>query len=92
MNKRDFIGLVSEKTGLTKKDSEQTVNAVFEALREILSQGGRLIVNGFGTFETKKRAARKGRNPRTKEFVEIPAATVPVFKPSQALKDALNPK
>lgn len=92
MNKREFLDLVSAKTGLTKKDSEQTMDALFEVLGEILSQGGRLIVNGFGTFETRERAARVGRNPRTKEAVKIPEATVPVFKPSQALKDKLNPK
>lgn len=92
MNKREFLELVSAKTGLTKKDSEQTMDALFETLGELLSQGGRLMVNGFGTFETRERAARMGRNPRTKELVEIPAATAPVFKPSQALKDRLNPK
>lgn len=91
MNKRDFIDLVSAKTGLTKKDSEQTMDAIFEVLRDTLSQGDRLLVNGFGVFQTQERKARVGRNPRTREAVSIPAATVAVFKPSQALKDKLNP-
>ena len=92
MQKREFIDRISAKTGLMKKDSERIMDALFETLQEILSEGGRLMVNGFGTFETKERAARVGHNPRTGEAVEIPAATVPVFKPSQALKDKLKRK
>lgn len=91
MTKREFIDVVAAKAGMTKKDSEQTMNALFEALGELLSQGDRLVVSGFGTFETKVRAARTARNPRTGEPMPLPAATVPVFKPSQALKDKLNP-
>ena len=92
MQKREFIDRISAKTGLMKKDSERIMDALFETLQEILSEGGRLMVNGFGTFETKERAARVGHNPRTGEAVEIPAVTVPVFKPSQALKDKLKRK
>ncbi|WP_107631161.1 HU family DNA-binding protein [Agathobaculum massiliense] len=92
MQKREFIDRISAKTGLMKKDSERIMDALFETLQEILSEGGWLMVNGFGTFETKERAARVGHKPRTGETVEIPAATVPVFKPSQALKDKLKRK
>lgn len=91
MQKREFIELVAGKTGQTKKDTEQTMNAMFEALGDLLFQGDRLIVNGFGTFETKVRAARTARNPRTGEPMPLPAATMPVFKAAKALKDKLNP-
>ena len=91
MQKREFIDLVAARTGLTKKDSERTMNALFEVLGELLSRGDRLVVNGFGTFETKVRAARRAHDPRTGERMQLPATVVPAFKPSQLLKDQLDP-
>ena len=90
MNKTELIAAVAEKAGLTKKDAERTVNATFEAITESLGKGDKVSVSGFGIFEVKNREARVGRNPRTKETVEIPATRTPVFKPSKALKDMVG--
>ncbi len=89
MNKAELIAAVAEKTGLSKKDSETAVNAVLDAITSALTDGDKVQLVGFGSFEVKKRAARTGRNPRTKEVVEIPASQVPVFKAGKALKDAV---
>ena len=80
---------MAEKTGLTKKDAECMVNAAVETITEKLVRGERVQISGFGTFEVKQREARVGRNPRTKEAVEIPATQVPVFKASTVLKDTV---
>ena len=89
MNKAELVAVVAEKTALSKKDSEKAVNAAFEAITEALVAGGKVQLVGFGSFETKERNARIGRNPRTKEEIEIPASRVPAFKAGKALKDAV---
>ena len=87
MNKTDLIAVVAQSAGLTKKDSERVLNAAFDAMTAALVKGEKVQLSGFGTFEIKEREARIGRNPHTKEAIEIPATKVPVFKPSKALKD-----
>ncbi len=89
MNKTELIAAVAEKAGLTKKDAERTVNATFEAITESLVKGDKVSVSGFGIFEVKNREARVGRNPRTKETIEIPATRLPGFKASKTLKDTV---
>ena len=89
MNKAELIAAVAENTGLSKKDSEKAVNATFETITTALEQGEKVSLVGFGAFDVKERAARMGRNPRTKEEVEIPASRVPQFKAGKALKDAV---
>ena len=90
MNKADLVAAVAEKAGISKKDSEKAVNAAFDAITEALANGDKVQLVGFGSFEVKKRAARIGRNPKTKESIEIPASVVPVFKAGKALKDAVS--
>ena len=87
MNKTELIAEVAKKCGLSKKDAEKSVNATFDTIADALCGDDKVQLVGFGSFETKKREARMGRNPRTKEVVEIPATTVPVFKAGKALKD-----
>ena len=89
MNKAELISEVAAKAGLSKKDSEKAVNAALEAIAAELAAGGKVQLVGFGSFETKKRDARVGRNPRTKEEIRIPASRVPAFKAGKALKDAV---
>ena len=89
MNKTELIAEIACKTGLSKKDCEQAVNATFDAITETLVAGEKVQLVGFGAFEVKERGARIGRNPQTKEAVEIPASVVPVFKAGKALKDAV---
>ena len=89
MNKAELAAAVAEKTGASKKDSEKAVNAVFEAITESLVKGDKVQLVGFGSFEIKERAARVGRNPRTKEEITIPASRVASFKVGKALKDAV---
>ena len=90
MNKTDLIDAVAQKTGLTKKESEAAINATLDAIVEALASEEKVVLVGFGTFETKKRAARKGRNPSTKEPINIPASKAPVFKAGKGLKDKVN--
>ena len=89
MNKAELINAVAEKTSLSKKDSEAAVNAALEAITAALSDGDKVQLVGFGSFEVKKREARVGRNPKTKEEIQIPASKVPAFKAGKALKDAV---
>ena len=89
MNKIELIAAVAEKTGMTKKDAERAVAATFESISASLAKGDRVQLSGFGIFEVKERSARVGRNPRTKEAIEIPATRTPVFKASAALKDTV---
>ena len=89
MNKAELVAAVAEKTGLSKKDSEKAVNATFDTISAALVKGDKVQLVGFGSFETKERNARVGRNPRTKEEIEIPASRVPTFKVGKALKDAV---
>ena len=89
MNKAELIATTAEKTGLSKKDTEAVITAALDAISAALAEEEKVQLVGFGSFEVKNRAARTGRNPRTKEVVEIPASKVPVFKAGKALKDAV---
>ena len=89
MNKTELITAAAERSGMTKKDTERVLNAAIEAVTAALVQGERVQISGFGTFETKTREARIGRNPHTKEAIEIPATRVPGFKASKSLKDVI---
>ena len=90
MNKTELIAAVAEKAELSKKDAEAAITAMVDAITEALSQEEKVQLVGFGSFEVKKRAARIGRNPKTKEEIEIPATRVPVFKAGKVLKDAVS--
>ena len=90
MNKAELIAAIAAKTGETKKSAEATVNAFVEAVTESLVKGDKVQLVGFGSFEVRKRAARKGRNPQTKEEIKIPASKAPVFKAGKALKEKVN--
>ena len=92
MNKSDLIAAMAAKTGETKKSAEASVNAFIEVVTEALVKGDKVQLVGFGSFEVRKRAARKGRNPQTKEEIKIPASKAPVFKAGKALKDLVNKK
>jgi len=92
MNKAELIAVVAEKAELSKKDTEKAVNALIEAVTEGLQKGEKIQLVGFGGFEVKQRAARMGRNPKTKEQIQIPASSVPVFKAGKAFKDAIDKK
>ena len=87
MNKTELIAIAAENAGLTKKDTERVLNACIDAITLSLMKGEKVQLSGFGTFETKDREARVGRNPHTKEAIDIPATRVPSFKASKALKD-----
>ena len=87
MNKTELITAVAAKTGLTKKDAEVIVSATFDTVAQELAKGEKVQVSGFGIFEVKDREARVGRNPHTKEAIQIPATKIPAFKAAKALKD-----
>ena len=89
MNKTELIAAVAEKAGLTKKDAERVINATLESITASLVKGEKVQVSGFGIFEAKTREARVGRNPRTKETIQIPATRLPAFKASKTLKDVV---
>ena len=90
MNKTELIAVAAESAGMTKKDTERVINAALEAITASLIKGEKVQLSGFGTFETKDREARVGRNPHTRESIEIPATRVPSFKASKALKDTVS--
>ena len=92
MNKSDLIAAIAAKTGDTKKNAEASLNAFVDVVPESLVKGDKVQLVGFGSFEVRKRAARKGRNPQTKEEIKIPASKAPVFKAGKALKDLVNKK
>ena len=92
MNKSDLVAAMAAKTGDTKKCAEETLNAFVDVVTEALVKGKKVQLVGFGSFEVRKRAARKGRNPQTKEEIKIPASKAPVFKAGKALKDLVNKK
>ena len=89
MNKTELIAAVAEKAELSRKDAEAAVSAAVDAITAALSQGEKVQLVGFGSFEVKTRAERVGRNPKTKETIQIPASKSPVFKAGKALKDAV---
>ncbi|HZJ56702.1 MAG TPA: HU family DNA-binding protein [Clostridia bacterium] len=90
MNKAELISAVAEKSELTKKDAERAVNSMISVITETLAEGERVQLVGFGTFEVRDRAERKGRNPQTREEIIIPASKAPVFKAGKALKDSVQ--
>ncbi|WP_418377120.1 HU family DNA-binding protein [Agathobaculum sp.] len=92
MKKNEFVSLVAERTDMSKKDTEKVIDAAFAAIGDLMMQGDKLVLSGFGSFETKVRTARSGRNPRTGEVIEIEQATLPVFKAGRTLKDKVNAK
>ena len=92
MNKAELIAAIAAKTGETKKSAEASVNAFVDVVTAALVKGDKVQLVGFGSFEVRKRAARKGRNPQTKEEIKIPASKAPVFKAGKALKDLVNNK
>ena len=87
MNKTELNAVAAENAGMTRKDAERVLNAAIDAITLSLSKGEKVQLSGFGTFEIKEREARVGRNPHTRESMEIPATRVPSFKASKALKD-----
>ena len=90
MNKSELVTALSEKIGTSKKAAESSLNALIETITDELKNGGKVQLVGFGSFEVRKRAARKGRNPQTKEEIKIPASKSPVFKAGKALKDIVD--
>ncbi|MCY9290955.1 HU family DNA-binding protein [Bacillus haynesii] len=90
MNKKELIGAVAEATGQTKKDVELVVDSTFDVITSALKDGEKVKIHGFGNFEIRERAARKGRNIQTGEEIEIPAKKVPAFKAAKALKDSVQ--
>ena len=90
MNKAELINVVSEAAEVSKKDAETVITATLDAITDALKEGEKVQLVGFGSFEVKARAARVGRNPKTKEPIEIPASTVPVFKAGKVLKDIVG--
>ncbi|MBE7049972.1 MAG: HU family DNA-binding protein [Clostridia bacterium] len=90
MKKSDLIAKIAEKAELSKKDAEKALNAFIDSVTDALVDGDKVVLVGFGSFETKKRAARKGKNPQTGAEINIPATTVPTFKVGKALKDAVK--
>lgn len=89
LNKSELVAKVAEKSGLTKKDAEKSVAAVFETITETLVDGEKVQLVGFGTFEVRDRKERQGQNPQTKEPIVIPATKVPAFKAGKSLKEAV---
>ena len=90
MTKADLIEEVSRVTEITRKDSEVVVETIFESIVRALRSGDKIEVRGFGSFRTRQRNSRQGRNPKTGEKVEVPAKKIPFFKPSKELKDVVN--
>ena len=90
MNKAELINAVAASADVSKKEAEAVVSATLDAITAALQEGEKVQLVGFGSFEVKKRAARIGRNPKTKETIEIPASVVPVFKAGKALKDSVS--
>ena len=92
MNKADLIAKIADEAELSKKSAEAALNAFVGAVEGALKKGEKVQLVGFGSFEVRKRAARKGRNPQTKEEIKIPASKAPVFRAGKALKDLVNRK
>ena len=89
MNKGDLVNAMADGSGLSKTDAERALDAMIDAIKTSLQKGDQVALVGFGTFVVRERAARTGRNPRTREEITIPASKVPAFKPGKALKDAV---
>ena len=89
MNKTELISVTAQNAGIARKDAERIINAAIDAITAALTEGDKVQLSGFGSFEVKDREARVGRNPHTKESIEIPAPKVPDFKASKALRDTV---
>jgi len=89
LNKQELVAAIADKAQLTKKDAEKALNAVLDSIKEALTRGDKVSLVGFGTFEVRERKARAGRNPRTRETIQIPAAKVPAFRPGKDLKESV---
>ena len=92
MNKTELVNSIASKSGLSKKNSEAALNAFISSVEDALKGGDKVVLVGFGTFEVRQRAARKGRNPQTKQEITIPASKAPVFKAGKGLKEIINKK
>ena len=92
MNKTDLIDAIAKSADLTKKDATAALTATIDAITAALKKGEKITLVGFGTFETRKRAAREGRNPQTGKAIKIAAAKVPAFKPGAQFKELVNGK
>jgi DNA-binding protein HU-beta len=92
VNKSELIASMAEKSNLTKKDAEAALKSFIDSVQEALGKGEKVQLVGFGTFEARERAARVGRNPRTKEEITIPASVVPVFKAGKEFKERVEKK
>lgn len=90
MNKAELINAIANETGLSKKDTEATINSFVNVVSTALENKDKVQLVGFGTFETRERAARTGKNPQTGEALNIPASIAPAFKPGKALKEKVN--
>lgn len=90
--KTELVKIISEKNGTTKKQTAEFIDAFIDTIVEKLAAGGKVQLIGFGTFTTRKREARRGRKPGTRELIDIPAQVVPVFKPGKGLKERVNNK
>jgi DNA-binding protein HU-beta len=90
MNRADLVNAMANETAFSKKDVEKVLNSFINVVSNEMANKGKVQLVGFGTFETKQRAARKGLNPQTKEEIKIPACTAPAFKAGKALKDKVN--
>ncbi len=89
MNKTELVSAIAQKADLTKKDAEKALSAFVDVVGATLKKGDKIQLVGFGTFETRKRAAREGKNPQTGAKIKIAASTVPAFKAGKALKDLI---
>ena len=89
MNKTELVAKVAEQANMTKKDTERFVNAFIDVVETTLAQGDTVAILGFGTFLSRERPAREGRNPRTGAAIQIPASKVPVFRPGRGLRGSV---
>jgi DNA-binding protein HU-beta len=90
MTKENLIQVIIKKTGFSKRQSSEVLNVILEEISKTLSKGEKIVLTGFGTFEVRQRAAREGRNPKTGEKIQIPAAKILKFKPGRTLKEAVK--
>lgn len=90
MNKAEFISAVADRANITKKESEEVINAVLDTIADALAEGEKVVLSGFGTFEVRERSERVGRNPQTGEEIKIAGSKVPALKVGKLLKDSIN--
>lgn len=92
MNKTELVNAVAEKADFSRKDADKAVAAVLDSITDALTQGDKVQIVGFGTFEVRARAEKQGRNPKTGEAMVVPASNLPAFKAGKALKEAVAKK